>query len=389
MAGLQTTPRTTGRPCTRQQLDSSCSLNASWLARPKTHSCGGNVKSSRRILCLLYLLCFPVILSSQSFDIQKVADGVYAALPKPGKLVGSNAAFIVNRDEVVVVDTHYRPSAARELVAEIKKVTPLPVRYVVNTHWHNDHVQGNQAYVGAYGPNVEYISQHLTRQDMIGKALPSIQDQLKSLPHDISDLEARLASSKDEQGQPLSAEQRQQLSQRAADLKAYLEELRTIEPTLPTLTFERNLVLHRPGRQIYLFYYGKGHTRGDVVVFLPKEKVVATGDLLTNGIPFMRDAHPVEWVETLRNVERLDFETAIPGHGPVQQGKTQLSRLISFLADAVAAVKDAVAKGQSLDEAKKSIDLTRYRADFPNFKNGAPATIERTYLEVTGKITEQ
>ncbi len=346
----------------------------------------------RCLLCFLYFLCFlclPVSLFSQTFDIQKVADGVYAAIPKPGRFVGANAAFIVDRDGVLVVDTHYRPSAARELIAEIKKITPLPVRYVVNTHWHNDHVQGNQAYVGAFGSNVEYISQHLTRQDIMGKALPGIQDQFKNLPREITAAEARLVAGKDEQGQPLSEEQRQQLSQRIADLKSYLEELQAIQPTLPTLTFERSLILHRPSREIYVFYYGKGHTRGDVVVFPPKERVVVTGDLLTNGIPFMRDAYPIEWAETLRSVERLDFETAIPGHGPVQQGKKQLSRLIGFLADAVAAVKDAVAKGQSLDDTKKSVDLTRYQADFPNFKNGAPATIERTYLEVTGKISEQ
>ncbi len=359
------------------------------------------MKSSRRwhvlyLLCLLCLLCLPAPLpagpaseSSSVFDIQKVAEGVYAAIPKPGKIVGANAAFVVDRDEVLVVDTHYRPSAARALIAEIKNITPLPVRYVMNTHWHNDHVQGNQAYVGAFGPNVEYISQHLTRQDMVAKALPSIQDQINNLPRDIAASEARLASGKGEQGETLSEEQRRQLSQRIADLKAYLEELRAIEPTLPTLTFERSLVLHRPSRDIYVFYYGKGHTRGDVVVFLPKEKVVVMGDLLTNGIPFMRDAYPIEWAETLRSVERLDFESAIPGHGPVQQGKRQLARLISFLADAVTAVKGAVAKGQSLDDIKKSVDLTGYQADFPNFKNGAPATIERTYLEVTGKIPEQ
>jgi glyoxylase-like metal-dependent hydrolase (beta-lactamase superfamily II) len=302
--------------------------------------------------------------------------------------VGANAAFIVDRDEVLVVDTHYTPSAARQLIAEIKKVTPLPVRYVLNTHWHPDHVQGNQAYVGSFGPNVEYISQHLTRQDIIGKALPSIQDQLKSLPKTIADAEVRLAAGKDERGQPLTDAQRQQLTQGIADLKSYLEELQTIRPTLPTITFERSMILHRPSRDIYVLYYGKGHTRGDVVVYLPKEKVVVTGDLLTNGIPFMRDAYPVEWVETLRSVERLDFETAIPGHGSVQQGKKQLSRLISFLADVVAAVKDGVVKGQTLDDLKKGIDLTQYQSDFPNFKSGAPAMIERTYLEVTGKIAE-
>ena len=82
--------------------------------------------------------------SAQIFAIEKVAEGVYAAIPRPGEPVGSNGAFIINPDDVVVVDTHYRPSYARALMGEIKKITPTPVAYVVNTHWHNDHVQGTR-----------------------------------------------------------------------------------------------------------------------------------------------------------------------------------------------------------------------------------------------------
>ncbi|PYU17216.1 MAG: hypothetical protein DMG29_02145, partial [Acidobacteria bacterium] len=122
----------------------------------------------RAIMPVIFVL--PLLLlsvqtgSAQSFDIIRVADGVYAAIGKPG--VFSNGAFIVNKDEVVVVDTHLRPSWARDLIAEIRKVTDKPVRYVVDTHWHPDHVQGNQAYVSAFGPTVEYLAQHNTRDDI-------------------------------------------------------------------------------------------------------------------------------------------------------------------------------------------------------------------------------
>lgn len=82
---------------------------------------------------------------STNFDIVKVADGVYATIAKNG--AASNGAFIVNKDDVVVVDAHLRPSWAREVIAEIKKITDKPVRYLIDTHYHTDHVQGNQAYV--------------------------------------------------------------------------------------------------------------------------------------------------------------------------------------------------------------------------------------------------
>ena len=133
----------------------------------------------RRLLLLSLTLIAPATpLVAQSFDVVKVTEGVFAAIPKAGIPVGSNGAFVVNDDDVLVVDTHYRPSYARELLAEIKKVTPLPVRYVVNTHWHNDHVQGNQAYVNVWPKGVEFLSHVSAREDIVQKAIPSIKDSL-------------------------------------------------------------------------------------------------------------------------------------------------------------------------------------------------------------------
>jgi cyclase len=343
----------------------------------------------RRCVLLLAacLFCFAPLAGAQSFDIVKVADGVYAGIGKPG--VYSNGAFIVNRDDVVVVDTHLRPSWARDLLAEIHKVTPNPVRYVVNTHWHPDHVQGNQVYVGAFGPNVEYLAHHNTREDIINKAIPAVQEELtKDVPEEILAIQKALSDGKDQQGNPLTPETRAKLGKNLADDRSYLEELKQIQITLPTLTFERNIVLHKPDRAIQVLYFGKGHTRGDVVVYLPKEKVVVTGDLLTNGIPFMRDAYPVEWVATLEALRKLDWDYAIPGHGGVQNGKDQIDKLIAYMVDMVAAVQDASAKGLTLEQAKRSIDLSKHAGNFPNFQQGSTAAIERTWTEVTGKIKD-
>ncbi len=324
---------------------------------------------------------------AQPFDIIPVADGVYAAIRRPG--VFSNGAFIVNKEDVVVVDTHLRPSWARDLIAEIRKVTDKPVRCVVDTHWHPDHVQGNRAYISAFGPAVEYLAQHNTREDIVSKAVPSVQEQLtKDVPEAIERLEKILADGKDPRGNPVTAQARAQVEGQLADQKSYLEELKQIKITLPTLTFERSLILHKPDRAIHVYYFGKGHTRGDVVVYLPKEKVLVTGDLLTNGIPFMRDAYPSQWIGVLEATRKLDWEWAIPAHGGVQKGKVQLDHLVAYMKDMVSAVKDAVAKGMSLEEAKKSIDLSKHASNFANFAQGNPAAIERTWAELTGKISE-
>lgn len=325
--------------------------------------------------------------AAQSFDIIKVADGVYAAIGKPG--VYSNGAFIVNDEDVLVVDTHLRPSWASDLIGEIRKITPKPVRYVVDTHWHPDHVQGNQAYVSVFGKSVEYLAQQHTREDIIRKGIPSVQEELnKGVPESIEQTEKTLASGQDKDGKLLAAEDRTRLQEQLKSLKSYLEELKQIQITLPTITFDRSLILHKSGRDIHIYYFGKGHTRGDVVVYLPKEKVVMTGDLLTNGIPFARDSYPVEWVSTLEALDNLDWTQAIPGHGVVQPGKSQLDKLIGFMKDVVSGVQAAAAKNLALDQAKAGLDLSKHSASFPNFKNGSAAMIERAWAEVTGKIQD-
>lgn len=330
--------------------------------------------------------------AAQSFDIKEVAPGVFAAIGRAG--VASNGAFIVNQDEVLVVDTHYRPSWARDLIAEIKKRTDKPVRYVVNTHWHNDHTQGNQSYVSAFGAGVEYISQHTAREDLIKKGIPGVATALnEGVPALIARIEKALADGKDPQGNALTDEARGRLQTQLASQKAYLEELKVIQITLPTLTFENSLILFKKAadgsdRSIHIYFFGKGHTRGDVVVFLPKEKVAITGDLLTGGVPFARDAYPSLWPAALENLHKLDFAQVIPGHGDVQPGKQRLEWAIALMKDMNAHVKDGVAKGQTAEQLAAGFDSAKYDANFPNAKQSMITYINRAFAEATGKVVD-
>jgi glyoxylase-like metal-dependent hydrolase (beta-lactamase superfamily II) len=260
-------------------------------------------------------------------------------------------------------------------------------------------VQGNQAYVSVFGNSVEYISQHTTREDMVSKAIPAVQSQLnKDVPERIARTEKILAEGKLADGTPLTEQGRTNFAARLASDKEYLQQLKSIQISLPTITFERSLVLHRPDRNIHILFFGKGHTRGDIVVYLPKEKVVITGDLLTSGIPFMRDAYPSQWIGTLDSVRNLDWNTALCGHGPVQKGKEQADKLLAYMKDLVAAVKDAIGKGMTLEDARKAIDPVlrdKHRASFPdyavnpqNFDASSGIAVDRTWAELTGKIPD-
>jgi cyclase len=326
----------------------------------------------------------PAQSASQSFDIDAVAPGVYAAIGKNG--VFGNGAFIVGPDSVVVVDTQLRPSWARDLITEIRKVTDKPVRYVINTHWHGDHTNGNMAYAATFGPSVTFVAQTNTREDMIARGIPQIELQrTKTLPDSIAAFEKQLADGKDAKGVAFTDATRQQAQTQLANQKAQLAELLVTTVAPSTLTYDTSMIIHQGDREIHLLHWGNAHTRGDTVIFLPKERVVITGDLLTNGIPNVRSGYPIEWIDTLNGIHNLAWDNAIPGHGNVQPNKAQLESLIAYFKDVVASVKDCVAKDMTLEQAQKSIDLSRHKTAFPNFDTGGnTSAIERAWTEVTG-----
>ena len=333
------------------------------------------------VLAGLLAAASAAVAQSPHFDVTQVAPGVYAVLAKPG--IASNGAFIVNRDDVVVVDTHLRPSWAQETIAEIKKVTDKPVRYVINTHWHRDHVQGNQAYAAAW-PGVTIIQQDFAREDQLKYQPVEIKTRA---PEEIARLEKLLSSGKNDKGVSLGAAEQAQL-QRLLDLqRAYVAEIPQIRLAPGNLTFDRTLVLHEPGRDICLYYYGYAHTRGDAVVYLPGEKIVMTGDVLESGVPMMRTAYPVEWPGVLESINKLDWNTVIPGHGGVQHSRDTINGFTAYLQDLVTQVKQAAAKGLTADQAVKAVDLGKY-SKMPNFDDRNADAIRRTYAEVTGKLSD-
>ncbi len=283
------------------------------------------------------------------FDLKKVADGIYAAIARPTAMLNCNAAVVVNRDHVLVVDTHSKPSAARALIRQIRaEVTELPVRYVVDSHLHGDHAMGNEAYPEAFGANVEVISSVKTREWLETLGLPRLRASLESLPAQIADFRAKLEASKDES-------ERAALRTHVEGLEAYLKEMTPPRVTLPTMTFDRRLVLHRDGREVHLLFLGRAHTAGDVVVYIPSERVIATGDLMHGLLPYMGDGFPDEWPATLRALEALEFDRVIPGHGSVQEGKSVLAQFRGYIEEVTERVTRGVERGQPLDELQKAV----------------------------------
>src|ERR1700758_4135565 len=189
---------------------------------------------SRFSLCLILFLsafCVPAPAAEELFDIKPMADGVYAAIPKPAYKVNCNAAIIVLGDSVLVVDTHSKPSAARALIEQIKKLTDKPVRYVVNTHFHWDHYQGNQAYPSSWPAGVEIISSEATRENIEHRGIPRVKYEIATMPQEIEKLKSDLAAATD-------PKQKQELQSNLSQAQDYFAELKSMQVALPTLTFD-------------------------------------------------------------------------------------------------------------------------------------------------------
>src|SRR5947207_14152893 len=144
------------------------------------------------LLAILFLFLPASSVADDLFDIKPVADGVYAAISKPTYKVNCNAAIIFLDDVVLGVDTHSKPSAARALIEQIKKLTPKPVKFVVNTHFHWVHYQGNEAYPSSWPAGVEIISSEATRKNIQRLGIPRIKNEILIMPKEIAQLKSDL-----------------------------------------------------------------------------------------------------------------------------------------------------------------------------------------------------
>ncbi len=335
------------------------------------------MRKGRRLLPLLWLLVLAVpttaiagspdwkTVEGDAFTFTQVRDGVWHAVGGDGVAAGSNGAVVVNESDVLVVDSHMTPSAARAMLADLAKITDKPVRYLVNTHFHFDHTHGNEV----FGPDVEIVAHEFTRRKVAAgdtKRGRGYDTFIGSTPQAVAGMRAKLDA--------LSGEERAAMEQQIAFMTRVYEESEAVEPRAPTLALREAVTLYRGGREIRLMHVGRGHTGGDVLVFLPAEKALISGDLLTAGLPYMGDAFVPEWVAALDEVAALDPEVILPGHGPAYTEVERARHLQLYLIDLWTQAVKLHAAGQSAAEAASSIDLTKHAANFPQIEGqGAPA----------------
>jgi cyclase len=317
------------------------------------------------------------------FDIKPVADGVWAAIAKPHRPENCNSAIILLKDAVLVADTASTPSSGRELVGEIKKLTDKPVKYVVNTHFHWDHYWGNEAFVEEW-PRVQIISSEVTRLDMqrMGIGNPLLERWKIEVPQTIAKWKADLPKTTD-------LAERARLQDRIAKWGAAVEEFKKMHPALPNVTFDHELNLGDGEERVEILWLGRGHTPGDVVVYLPAQRVVASGDLLAGDTPYIGIVTPQEWVQTLDELRKLDFDFVIPGHGDVMHGKDRLDLWKRYLSDVMTETTRAYEEGASLEQARDKVLAVlkaRYSSQFPpDFQYAVTGNVTTAYRMISGQ----
>lgn len=294
------------------------------------------------------------------YTFEKIADGVYYTTAMGPSNTGGNHAIIVGESDVILVDDGTTPAAARWLLEDLKKITDKPVRWVINTHFHYDHTDGNSV----FGPEVqiighEYVRHAIADLDVVHRE--PLKTSMENMAHQIETLKQQIVAER-------IMERRAALLKQISAAQADLKQLRALKPTPPNMTYTSQMTLHQGAREVRLLFLGRGHTQGDTVVFLPNERIVCTGDLMESRLAYMGDAVFDEWITTLDALKKLDFDTVLPGHGAPFHEKSLITAFQSYLSDFTTKVAALRKQGLTAEEAAQKVDLTTHKSDFPQIQ---------------------
>ena len=261
-----------------------------------------------------------------------------------------NTGIVIGDDAVLVADTQATPAMAQDVIRRIREVTDKPIRYVVLTHYHAVRVLG----ASAYGAE-QIVASRATRELIVERGEADKASEIGRFPRLFRDVES-------------------------------------VPPglTWPTITFEREMTLWLGGLEVQVIQPGRGHTRGDTVVWLPQDRVLLSGDLVEfDATPYAGDAYFQDWPATLQRLAELDARALVPGRGPALVGEAQVAAGLegtrAFVSDLYASVKQGAAAGKDL----KAVYRETYERLKPKyggwviFDHCMPFDVTRAYDEAT------
>jgi len=331
----------------------------------------------RTVFSLLAITCLICAVSAarDTTELTKLADGVYARVVSADGEAVANVGVAILDQGVLVFDTHFTPEGGESLLSAIRAVTPKPVRYVVNSHWHSDHTHGNQVFAGA-----QVISSSNARRDMLQLDLPSWNRTIKISQAQIEKLRKDALKETD-------SALRQSLREQIKSREDYLQTMARLKITIPVVTADESFSIKDGKQEVRILFLGKGHTDGDIVLYLPAQKVVFAGDLFfNNAIPNVQDANILAWIGTVSALVKLDADKFVPGHGAVGS-KKDVEAFLQYLEDLKALVQPAVDRGDNLELATRDLQIPAKYASY-QFQNFFPSNVQKMYAELKAKQLE-
>jgi glyoxylase-like metal-dependent hydrolase (beta-lactamase superfamily II) len=248
-----------------------------------------------------------------------------------------NSGIIATSEGVVVFDALDSVAVARAEREAIANTIRLPVRFLVSSPYHNPYTKGNSAYADAWKIGTELYRTDLVRQLERDKASPEEQ-----------------------------------------------------KASLPNQTFRDRITLYLGGKEIQVLYLGRAHTRGDSILYVPQDRIVYLSEVFSAGqFLFMGDGYGLDWLKTVEAAANLDADIFVPGHNPLpadpKQSREEFLRYRQMLTDVRDVVQQAVARGETEDQAVATIQWPQY-AKLRGYEQQRPTVVRRLYRQLTGAL---
>jgi cyclase len=326
----------------------------------------------RLIIFLAGILALPSPSSAQSGDgpygnkytINKLTADVYTltwALT-PGAPAIGNSTFIIGDDDVIVVDSGFSRSAGDAILGALRQITNKPVAMVINTHWHGDHIFGNQVFRMAF-PAARFVAHPETRLGIITGEVEYRDVNRPKTEARIAELRAKTVRSDDEARELSRAEM--------------LMDVWQGDYVLPELLVDQHLTVMQGARKIEITHLGLANTKGDLVIHLPAERIVISGDVAITPVPFGFLSSPEPWIHTLDRLAAVDAATVVPGHGPPQTDSRFIRDLQAMLRSLVEQVDAGLKAGLDLEGLKKTVKLVPPAGSV--YEKTNPASLDRNF----------
>ncbi len=322
-------------------------------------------------MCNLIAVAMVSRVSARAEDpaITKLAEGVYARIVSPDGNAVSNSGIAILDHSVLVFDTHFTPEAGQALLTDIRSITSKPIRYVVNSHSHADHTHGNQVFQDA-----QLIGSTNARREVLEIDLPSLNRTMGITRSQLEKLRQEMTKETD-------AEAVQRFRALIKAREDYLQTTSRLKIMAPFVTLDDSLTIQDGALQAKIEFLGAGHTDGDIVLFMPSQKIAFVGDLFFNqAIPNVQDGNILQWMKTLKELLKLDADKFVPGHGPIGS-KKDVEGFLDYFVDLKSLVEPAVARGDSIEQATRELQMPAKYSSY-RFQNFFPSNIQKMYAEL-------